>query len=176
MINHLIEQYMQADNRGKKAFIDRYILWLKDDGFCVFLNVVFLHSEPDVRNHAVALLVTQPGFALEAIRYLLAAQEEDDSLNTLKYYGGRIAETARQNIDYSIHVPLLVTAYKFGDYRDANWSIAMALSKIIKDNPEAIKLIVQTSKTNLDTGTIASLFSYLRGYTSIDFYEYLETL
>lgn len=67
-------------------------------------------------------------------------------------------------LDYKVTVPMLISAYNPEDYRDAKWSIAMALASLVND---PVKQIVQTIDSNIEVKE--DLFLDLKSYTTIDF-------
>lgn len=169
-----IKSYQEGDTQQKKALIDQLLLSLDEEDFYPFLEQMYLDNDYDAKKHSLEVFKQAPEKALLASKYLLSMRPpKDNSLNTLKYYGGRIIEALGTQLDFRITTPLLVAAYNPEDYRDACWSISMALSKIIM---QPIELIFQGIDENQEAKD--SLLSYLRSYTAIkidfQYEQYLE--
>lgn len=159
-----IKDYQEGDTQQKKALIDLVLLSLDEEDFYPFLEQMYLDNDYEAKNHSLEVFKKSPEKALLASKYLLSVQNPDDGLNTLKYYGGRIIDTLGDQLDFRATIPLLIAAYNPEDYRDACWSISMALANIVKQPMYQIFQGIDQNPESKD-----SLLSDLHSYTAIDF-------
>jgi len=159
-----LTDFQNADNSEKVAFIEKQLLETQSPDFYSFLEEIFLQTDYQTKKKAVEVIATKSEKALEAAKYLLMTTHPNDDLSSLKYYGAMILKETGAKLDYKITIPLLVAAYNTDDYRDARWSIAMALSSFIN---EPVQIIKNELKEHPDAASELSV--HLRSYTTLDF-------
>lgn len=161
----LISQYQNSDLEEKKSLISRFLLSQEEGDMYEFLiHIFFDYHKPHLQNYAIDILSQDKDKTFSAAEYLLKENRDEDELSTLKYYGAMIVKKMGNRLDYKVTVPMLISAYNTEDYRDAKWSIAMALASLIND---PVKQIVQTIDSNIEVKE--DLFLDLKSYTTIDF-------
>jgi hypothetical protein len=163
-LEQIISEYRNSDKHKKEELISKFLLLKSGYELAAFLDCIYLNNEVDPKKYSIHILSHDPQIALTAAKHLLNSTNPNDTLNTLKYYGGRIIDTLGNKLDYKTTIPLLINSYNIKDYRDAKWSISMALANIIN---EPVQLITKLVNVNDEIKT--ELLSNLKSYTSIDF-------